>query len=199
MAKKPNLSRVPTVDLTRELERREAMASAFEARRDELAKELADIGAEISALEGAHSNGVGPRHVNRTSAARTRPTNQQPLYVALQKLLRGRTMSVSEAAKAVKNAGYKSNAANFTTIVNLTLLDRKDLFKRVGRGLYTVREVAWPCPESDTRATDGKYGGTPQGDQGRSAVFVRTRTFFPGHACELIRFVQRDSQCLIRR
>ncbi|MCL4198949.1 MAG: hypothetical protein KJZ69_15785 [Phycisphaerales bacterium] len=48
-------------------------------------------------------------------------------------------MSVTEAAEAVKKPGYKSNASNFTSVVNLTLLKRNDLFKRVGRGRYTVK------------------------------------------------------------
>lgn len=80
-----------------------------------------------------------PRHVRRSAAARTRAANQVPLNMALHKLLKGRTMSVSEAAEAVQQAGYKSNAANFQKIVNLTLLKRKDLFKRVGRGQYTAK------------------------------------------------------------
>lgn len=48
-------------------------------------------------------------------------------------------MNVSEAAEEVQKAGYKSNAANFYTLVNLTLLNRKDLFMRKGRGRYTAK------------------------------------------------------------
>ncbi|MCC6910327.1 MAG: hypothetical protein IT430_20525 [Phycisphaerales bacterium] len=139
MPRKPDLSRVPTVELIRELERRQAMAGEFESRREALQKELAEIEAELSALETRASNAFGRRHVNRSAAARTRSANLQPLSVALQKLLTGETMSVSEAAEAVKKAGYKSNAADFKSVVNLTLLKRKDLFKRVGRGQYTAR------------------------------------------------------------
>lgn len=136
---KPDLRRIPTVELLRELERRRAMAGEYETRRAAMEKELAAIDAEIAALEGARGNGAAPRHVNRSAAARTRSANLQPLNVALQKLLTGETMSVSEAAEAVQKTGYKSNAANFQKIVNLTLLKRKDLFRRVGRGKYTAR------------------------------------------------------------
>lgn len=115
------------------------MDGEFESWREALEKELADIEAEISALEGAYRNGLIPRHVNRSAAARTRSTSLQPLNATLQKLLKGRTMSVTEAAEAVRKSGYKSNAANFTSVVNLTLLKRKDLFKRVGRGQYTAK------------------------------------------------------------
>lgn len=139
MPRKPDLSRVPTIDLIRELERRQAMAGAFESRREALEKELADIEAELSALEARASNGFGRRHVNRSASARTRSASHQPLNAVLQKLLKGRTMSVTEITEAVRNSGYKSNAANFTSVVNLTLLKRKDLFKRVGRGLYTAK------------------------------------------------------------
>jgi len=138
----PDLNRFSTKDLLRELERRQAVAGEFEARRAALEQELTAIDAEIAAIEGASGarrNGVGPRHVNRSAAARTRSANQQPLNAALHKLLKGRTMSVSEAAEAVQKAGYKSNATNFTTVVNLTLLKRKDLFKRVGRGQYMAK------------------------------------------------------------
>lgn len=139
MPKKPDLSRVPTTELIRELERRQAMAGEFESRREALQKELAEIEAELSALEARASNAFGRRHVNRSAGSRTRSANHQPLNAVLQKLLKGRTMSVTEITEAVQKSGYKSNAANFTTVVNLTLLKRKDLFKRVGRGQYTAK------------------------------------------------------------
>ncbi|MCL4199335.1 MAG: hypothetical protein KJZ69_17730 [Phycisphaerales bacterium] len=139
---KAYLNRIPTVELLRELERRQAMAGEYEARRAAMEKELAAIDAEIAALQGASGtrvNGAAPRHIRRSAAARTRAANQVPLNMALHNLLKGKTMSVSEAAEAVRKSGYKSNAANFTTVVNLTLLKRTDLFRRVGRGKYTAR------------------------------------------------------------
>ncbi len=139
MSKKPDLSRVPTVELIRELERRQAMAGEFESRREALEKELAEINSELSALEGARKNGVARTRVGRSAAARTRLANEQPLHAILRDLLNGKAMSVSEITEAVQKSGYKSNAANFTMMVNLTLLKRKDLFKRVGRGQYTAK------------------------------------------------------------
>lgn len=140
MSKKRNISRIPTVELLRELDRRRAMAGKYEARRAGLAEELARIDAEIAALEASRTSfHAVPRHVNRSAGARTRSANQQPLNTALHNLLKGRTMSVTEAAEAVQRTGYQSNAANFQKIVNLTLLKRKDLFKRVGRGQYTAK------------------------------------------------------------
>lgn len=100
------------------------------------------IDAEIAALDGASSgraNSAAPRYVRRSAAAHTRSANQVPLNAAPHKLLKSRTMNVSEAAEEVQKAGYKSNAANFYTLVNLTLLNRKDLFMRKGRGRYTAK------------------------------------------------------------
>lgn len=74
-----------------------------------------------------------------TPASITRATNELPLHSVLWSLLDARTMGVKELADEVHRAGYKSNAADFTTVVNLTLLKRKDLFKRVGRGQYTAK------------------------------------------------------------
>jgi hypothetical protein len=47
-------------------------------------------------------------------------------------------MGVSEAADAVLKAGYQTNAANFRTIVNQTLIKNRSMFKKVGRGQYTA-------------------------------------------------------------
>lgn len=103
MAKKPDLSRVPTSELLRELERRKAMAGEYAAKRAALEKELASIDAELAALVSASGQRAGAvrRHVRRSAAARTRAANQVPLNMALHKLLKGKTMSVSEAAEAV--------------------------------------------------------------------------------------------------
>ncbi len=142
MNKKQGLRRIPTKELISELDRREAMANEFVARREILANELAMIDAEIAALEdasGTQRNGVYRRHVRRSAAARTRSANQEPLNVILHNVLKGKTMSVSEAVEAVQKSGYKSNAANFRSVVNLTLLKRKDLFKKKGRGQYTAK------------------------------------------------------------
>lgn len=142
MAKRWNLSRFSSSELLRELERRQANADRLESRRATLTEELAAIDAEIAAVEGSpgsRRSAAGPRHVRRSAAARTRSANQEPLNVILHNLLKGRTMSVSEAVEAVQKAGYRSNAANFHSVVNLTLLKRKDLFKRVERGRYRAK------------------------------------------------------------
>jgi hypothetical protein len=61
------------------------------------------------------------------------------LVEALHDLLKGRTMSVTEIASAVQEAGYRTTSPNFRTIVNQTLINRPELFRRVARGKYTAQ------------------------------------------------------------
>jgi len=144
----PKLTRISTSELRRELDRRAAQASTLEVKRVELAKELAQIDAEIAALGGeATASGSGAesrsriikRHARRSAAARTRAANEVPLTTALHDVLKGKTMSVGDAAEAVQKAGYKSHAANFPKVVNLTLLKHTDLFTKKGRGQYKAK------------------------------------------------------------
>jgi len=144
-----NLSDVPTVELQRELNRRAALRHEFEARRRRVAAEIARLDAEIAAIT-AESSRIGlqgkrhrrrrlPRAWSRSNAAATRATNEMTLTEALTRVLSGKTMRISEVVRAVQAAGYQSRAGDFRTVVNLTLLRRKDLFKRQGRGKYTSR------------------------------------------------------------
>lgn len=64
--------------------------------------------------------------------------NESTLPDALAAVLKGTTLSVTEAAAAVQKGGYRTAAASFRTMVNVALIKDKR-FKRVGRGQYTVR------------------------------------------------------------
>lgn len=146
---KPKLTRISTVELRRELDRRATHASRLEVKRVELARELKRLDAEISELGGsasAASDGAGDRHsrassrrARQTIASITRAANKAPLHMAVCSVLKGKTMGVAEVADAVRAVGYRSNAANFRTMVNMTLIKRKDLFRRAGRGKYTAK------------------------------------------------------------
>jgi hypothetical protein len=120
------LSGVASADLQRELVRRRRVTERLETRRARLLRQLAGLEREILANGGgASSNG------------RTRPRNEQSLIEALAALLRGKSMSVTDAAGAVQKAGYKTNSNNFRTQVNIALI--KGPFKRTGRGVYTAK------------------------------------------------------------
>ena len=67
----------------------------------------------------------------------TRNTMSLPEY--LVKVLTNTTLGVSEAAEAVKRAGYQTNSPNFRTMVNQALLANKTRFKKIARGQYTAK------------------------------------------------------------
>lgn len=154
---------VPTSELQAELERRAQDLDRLEARRDELMQEVDSVEAEISTISAALGGRGGARRQagrarggarrgpgrprknaaapagrgRRAGAGRKRPRNEESLEVALAKVLKGKTMGVTEAAEAVQKAGYKTSSPNFRTIVNQALL-RSDLIKKTGRGAYTA-------------------------------------------------------------
>jgi hypothetical protein len=70
---------------------------------------------------------------------RKRHRNDTNLVGALQQILSGKTLGVTEAANAVQKAGYKTTSPNFRTIVNQTLIKNPDVFTKQGRGLYTAK------------------------------------------------------------
>lgn len=118
--------------LQRELERRQAKAVELGRHRAKLASELDALDRKIAALgvKVGRARGMG---------ARTRGQNSATLVDSLAALLKGNTMSVTQAAEEVQKAGYKTNSPNFRTIVNAALLAHKDVFKNVSRGKYTAK------------------------------------------------------------
>ena len=72
------------------------------------------------------------------SLGRKRPRNEMNLIDSLKKLLRNKTLSVTEITEQVQKQGYKTSSPNFRTIVNQTLINTP-AFKRVSRGRYTVK------------------------------------------------------------
>lgn len=134
-----NLKNLSMAAIQKELARRARKVGAIERRRDRLAAKVAKLDSLIADMGGAVSR-VGRkagRGRGTGMGAQTRSTNSEGLANMLAKVLHGQTMGVSEAAEAVQKAGYKTNAANFRTIVNACLLKHKDLFKKVSRGKYT--------------------------------------------------------------
>lgn len=120
-----NVTGMSTAELRAEIARRQRGLAALTRRRERLVSNLADIDAQIRELGGT---AVG---------IRKRPKNEMNLVEALQKLLKNKQMSVTEAAQAVQDAGYQTTAANFRTIVNQTLI-REKVFKKISRGIYTA-------------------------------------------------------------
>ncbi|MCE7975115.1 MAG: hypothetical protein DYG92_12460 [Leptolyngbya sp. PLA1] len=123
------------------MERRQRGAAKLVRKRNALLARAARLDAQIAELGGASvptRTGRRSRGAGRSVAATTRKVNEGGLSTALHKVLSGKTMGVTEAAKAVVAAGYKTGAENFRTIVNACLLKHKKLFKKVARGKYTA-------------------------------------------------------------
>ncbi len=126
-----SLKNVSASELSRELNRRNRMASALVGKRDKLASRLADLNSEIRRIGGAASMaGVG--------AVRIRARNSMGLVQVLKQILAKKPLGVQEAAAACIAAGYTSNAVNFPLIVNQALI-KSNAFKRVSRGQYQTK------------------------------------------------------------
>lgn len=148
------LRSLTTVELRRELERRERGADKLLAKHKALSARLADIHAELADLgvdgmeprrgpgrpAGRRGPGrpAGRRGPGRPPKAgrRARAKNEMSLRAALAKAVRvGSTVSPAEAGAAVKKLGYASTSRTFGIQVASTLSKSSD-FKKTGRGQY---------------------------------------------------------------
>jgi hypothetical protein len=126
------LAGVSVAALEAELVRRERVTRRLHRARERLLGNLARIEREIMGLGGSVSGG------RRRGGGRGRARNAKSLVDALAEVLSGKTMSVTDAAEAVRRSGYHTSSPNFRTMVNQSLL-KKDRFRRVGRGQYTSK------------------------------------------------------------
>lgn len=97
------------------------------------------------------SGGTNGRKVERQAktppsksepAAGATPNSDTPETLAdhLEAVMRtaGQPMTIPDLTAGVKSAGYKSKSKDFRPVVSLALIKGKR-FKRVGRGVYTLR------------------------------------------------------------
>lgn len=127
-----SLEGVELGDLQRELHRREKAARTLLAKRASLVAKVEELDRTMSEMGISAKAGVGP--VVRAPRAK----NDMSLIEALQKLLKGKEMGIPDIVPALPSIGYVSNSPNLRTMVNASLLKR-ELFKRVGRGIYTAK------------------------------------------------------------
>ena len=148
------LAAVSVETLRAELQRRERGVSGLRRRYEKLLAAAEKIAGQIRsaggdlvgapAREGRRGPGRPPGSGRRGpgrprgSGGRRRPKNEMNLVESLAKVLKGKTMSVTEVADAVQKEGYKTTSANFRTIVNQTLI-KSPAFRKVGRGQYTAK------------------------------------------------------------
>ena len=101
--------------------------------------EIAEIDARLAHLNEARPSSRGTRKRKRKTSAKRKGGGRVLLADALESLLEGRELSVTEIADSLLHSGYKtkSSAKNFRVMVNQTLTKDKR-FKRVSRGIYTA-------------------------------------------------------------
>lgn len=134
MAKRVGISGVSMQVLQQELRRRQRQVSGLQRKRQTLLKRLEKLDEQLSGL----GVGVATGRVARGGTGRVRPQNKVSLVEALAAVLKGKTMTVSNAAEAVKKSGYKTNAANFRVMVNQAFIKHRNIFKKVSHGHYTT-------------------------------------------------------------
>ena len=134
MAKRVGISGVSTRILQQEIRRRQRQVGALQRKRQTLLKRLQKLDDQLSGL----GVGVTAGRVAHGGIGRVRPQNKVSLVEALASVLKGKTMTVSNAAEAVKKSGYKTNAANFRVMVNQAFIKHRNIFKKVSPGHYTT-------------------------------------------------------------
>lgn len=164
------LQLLPLRELQAEIERRQAALTHLSTEREHLIGRLLEIDSIFQehgvAPVGAPAASMGapaPKRRGRPpkSAARVgggdgaaaaapgrprrgrrgkRPRNEMNLVDALRQVLNGKTLSVTDVAQAVQDAGYKTVSPNFRTIVNQALLTNRGTFTKVSRGMYTAKK-----------------------------------------------------------
>ena len=149
--KRTGLVSLSTAELRAEIRRR---LNALETQRHKLLAEVEVIEEEIASVENIvespalrgrkktatkKKRGRAGVRAKKKTTRRRRPENIMSLVDAMKKALGRKTMGNKELAKAVKKTGYRSNSANFRSIVNQTLVKNKKVFKRVERGMYAVK------------------------------------------------------------
>lgn len=134
MAKRgrPSLSSISSDTLQAELARRQHKHRKLYKQHAALVRRLNVLEAKIAAAGGEVVSGGGG------GGGRRRAKNATSLVEALVKILKNRTMGVTEAAEAVQKAGYRTTSKTFRTIVNQALIKHTDRFKKVERGQYTA-------------------------------------------------------------
>jgi hypothetical protein len=137
MGRKSGLAHLSMTELQKELGRRARAAQGLQRKRAKIVAKLMALDDRIREL-GVSVNGISGRGRVGAIPGRKRPRNESNLAEALARVLKGKTMGVTEVAEAVQKAGYQTSAENFRTIVNQCLIKNNKMFKKVSRGQYTA-------------------------------------------------------------
>ena len=99
---------------------------------------LHELESDIRRLGGS----AGRRGRGAGGGGGTRARNDKSLLETLEDVLKGgKPMKVGDIAQAAQKSGYRSNSANFRSIVNQTLIKDKR-FGSAGRGVYQLKKAS---------------------------------------------------------
>ena len=135
-SRQPSLKAATTTNLLKELDRRRGV---LEEEREALLAEIEEIDAHLADIATALPASRAPRKSRRKASSNRTGGKRVLLADALQPMLSGKELSVTEIADSLLKSGYKtkSTAKNFRVMVNQTLT-KDTRFKRVSRGIYTA-------------------------------------------------------------
>jgi hypothetical protein len=155
MAKTPSIQ-----ELKKQLAAQERKMEKLQTRRDKIAAELEQVDRELAQLTGGGTTSAPTKRRRKKTTKAARKTKSAK-KTGRKKSSRGRRgggeggktlehyiiqvldqagepMRAKEVMQAVDKAGYKSKSKDFYGIV-ATALRNEDLFKRVSRGVYTLK------------------------------------------------------------
>jgi hypothetical protein len=132
MPRPPSLSNLSIAQLERIIDSRRSEISRLERSRAKLARKLNQLDSKIDLLGGSARGRNG-------AAGRVRNDKSLPEMLVGVLSRGGKPMGVGEIAAAVRAGGYKTNSANFRSIVNQTLIKDKR-FASSARGMYQLKK-----------------------------------------------------------
>jgi hypothetical protein len=118
------------------LRTRRSERQRLERKRSKLQRQLDQLDTRINALGGGGGGGGGG---GRNGGGRVRNAKSLNEMIAGVLGKASKPMAVGDIAAAVRSGGYRSNSANFRSIVNQTLIKDKR-FGSAARGMYQLKK-----------------------------------------------------------
>jgi|SRR5687768_18427898 len=137
MARRANGSGMSIAQLEQLLAGRRQELNAKQREHSKVLARLQELEADIRRLGGSAG-----RRGRGGAGGGTRARNAKSLIETLEDVLKGgKPMKVGDIADAAQKTGYRSNSANFRSIVNQTLIKDKR-FGSAGRGVYQLKKAS---------------------------------------------------------
>ena len=114
-------------------------ASAKTGKKGKRAKKAGKKATKKAGVKKAKKASRGGGLAKSTGTGRKLPKNEKPLPEYIREVLGKGPMRTKDIAKAVQEAGYKTNSKDFYGIV-AQALRAPDLFERQGRGVYGLKD-----------------------------------------------------------